>query len=289
MTIVVTGATGQLGHLAVEALLRRGADPQDVVATGRDAAKLAPLADLGVRTAVADYTDPESLRAAFEGADTVLLVSGSEVGQRVDQHRNVVEAATDAGVSLLAYTSIPRADTNDMALAREHRATEELIRESGLPFTFLRNSWYLENYLPQIPTYLEHGVVGAAGDGRISGATRADYADAAAAAVLAGDSAGRIYELGGESFTLADLAAAIADASGKDVAAADVSVEQLTDILVGAGLPRGYAEILADADAGIARGELEVTTGDLERLIGRRPTSYREAVADAVATLEPSA
>ncbi|WP_377641859.1 SDR family oxidoreductase [Oryzobacter terrae] len=289
MTIVVTGATGQFGRLAVEALLRRGADPQDVLATGRDDAKLASIAELGVRTAVADYDDPASLRAVVEGADKVLLVSGSEVGRRVAQHGNVIQAAQDAAVSLVAYTSIPKAQTNTMVLAGEHRATEELIAASGIPFTFLRNSWYLENYLPQVPTYLEHGVVGAAGDGRISGATRADLADAAAAALLADDSAGRVFELGGESFSLADLADAVAKASGRDVAHTEVSGEQLTEILVGAGLPRGYAEVLADADAGIARGELEVTTGDLERLIGRRPTTYREAVADAVRALAPSA
>lgn len=288
MTIVVTGATGQLGRLVVESLLRRGADPQEVVATGRDAARLAPLAELGVRTAVADYADAAALRAAFEGADRVLLVSGSEVGRRVAQHTTVVEAARDAGVSLLAYTSIPKADTNAMVLAGEHRATEDAIRASGVPFTFLRNSWYLENYLPQVPTYLEHGVAGAAGDGRVSGATRADYADAAAAALLADDSAGRVYELGGESFSLTDLAGAVADAAGREVRYAELPPEQLTEVLVGAGVPRGYAEVLVDADAGIARGELEVTTGDLERLIGRRPTSYREAVAQAVRDLAPA-
>ncbi|WP_392542450.1 SDR family oxidoreductase [Oryzobacter telluris] len=289
MTIVVTGATGQLGHLVIEALLRRGAAPQDVVATGRDEAKLAPLAALGVRTAVADYADPASLRTALEGATKVLLISGSEVGQRVAQHGNVIDAAKDAGVELIAYTSIPKADTNAMLLAGEHRATEELITASGLPHTFLRNSWYLENYLPQIPTYLEHGVVGAAGEGRISGATRADFADAAAAALLADDSAGRVHELGGESFTLGELAAAVSEASGRDVTYTEVPGDQLVEILAGAGLPRPFAEVLADADAGIARGELEVTTGDLERLIGRRPTSYREAVAEAVSALAPSA
>ena len=223
------------------------------------------------------------------GAEKVLLVSGSEVGQRVAQHGNVIDAARDAGVSLIAYTSIPKADTNAMVLAGEHRATEELIAASGLPFTFLRNSWYLENYLAQLPTYLEHGVVGAAGEGRISGATRADFADAAAAALLADDSAGRVFELGGESFSLADLADAISVASGSHVAYTEVSGVQLAEILVNAGLPRGYAQVLADIDAGIARGELEVTTGDLQRLIGRRPTTYRDAVDEAVRILASSA
>ena len=286
MTIVVTGATGHLGHLVVESLLKRGASPDEVVATGRNAERLAELAAaLGVRTAVADFADPASLRAAFEGADRVLLVSGSEVGQRVAQHTAVVQAAKDAGAGLIAYTSIPHADTSRLILATEHRATEEAIRASGVPFTFLRNSWYLENYLPQIPTYLEHGVAGAAGDGRISAATRADFADAAAAALLDPDSAGRVYELGGAGFTLAELAATVADASGRPVAHIEVSPEQLTAILVGAGVPQPYAEVLVDADLGIARGELEVTTGDLERLIGRTPTSLRDAVDASLATL----
>jgi NAD(P)H dehydrogenase (quinone) len=203
MTIVVTGATGQLGRLVVESLLRRGASPTDVVATGRDEARLAELATSGVRTAVTDYGDAASLAAAFQGADRVLLISGSEVGQRLPQHTSVVEAAKAAGVRQLLYTSISHADTAQMALATEHRETERVIRESGIPFTFLRNSWYLENYLSQVPTYLEHGVVGATRGGRISAATRADYADAAAVALLADDSAGQVLELGGPSFTLA--------------------------------------------------------------------------------------
>jgi NAD(P)H dehydrogenase (quinone) len=286
MNIVVTGATGQLGRLVVESLLRRGASPDEVVATGRNTRRLAELADsTGVRTAVADYADPASLRAAFQGADRVLLVSGSEVGQRVAQHTAVVRAAREAGVALLAYTSIPKADTAQLALAAEHRETERVIRESGVPFTFLRNSWYLENYLPQIPTYLAHGVVGSAGDGRISAATRADFADAAAAALLDPDSAGRVYELGGESFTLAELAATVADASGRPVGYTEVSPDQLSEVLIGAGWPQQYAEVLVSADVGIARGELEVITGDLARLIGRSPTSLRDAVDASLATL----
>ena len=215
MTIVVTGATGHLGRLVVESLLARGAPParSSPPAATPSASPSSPT--LGVRTAVADYTDPRRVRTAFEGADRVLLVSGTEMGQRVAQHAAVAQAARDAGVGLLAYTSIPHADTAEMALATEHRETERVIRESGVPFTFLRNSWYLENYLTQLPAYLEHGVVGAAGDGRISAATRADFADAAAAALLDPDSAGRVYELGGAaSFTLAELAATVAGASG---------------------------------------------------------------------------
>ena len=286
MTIVVTGATGHLGRLVVESLLQRGASPDEVVATGRNVERLAELADdLGVRTAVADYSDPATLRAAFEGADRVLLTSGTEMGQRVAQHTAVVQAAKDAGVELLAYTSIPHADTARMALATEHRETERVIRESGVPFTFLRNSWYLENYLPPRPPHLAPGVVGAAGAGRIRAAARADVGFAAPAALLDPESAGRVYELGGESWTLAELAATVADASGRPVTYTEVSPAQLTEILLGAGLPQPYAEALVSADLGIARGELEVTTGDLERLIGHTPTTLRDAVDASLATL----
>lgn len=285
MTIVVTGATGQLGRLVVESLLRRGASPADVLATGRDADRLRALADLGVRTAVVDYADPASLRDAFDGADRVLFVSGSEVGQRIPQHTNVVEALRSAGVGLVAYTSIAGADSSTMQLAAEHQTTEQMLRDAGLPLVLLRNSWYLENYTPQVPTYLEHGaVVGAAGDGKVSAATRADYADAAAAVLLDPDATpGTAYELGGEGFTLAELAAAVAEASGREVVYRDVTEDELAGILVGAGLPDPVARVFADSDRGIARGELEVTSGDLERLIGRAPTSMRQAVADAVA------
>ncbi|QKE84426.1 SDR family oxidoreductase [Arthrobacter sp. NEB 688] len=285
MTIVVTGATGQLGHLVVESLLRRGASPADVLATGRDADRLASLAGLGVRTAVVDYADTESLRSAFEGADRVLFVSGSEVGQRITQHGHVVEALRAADVGLVAYTSIAGADTSTMQLAAEHQATEQMLRDSGVPFVLLRNSWYLENYTPQIPTYLEHGaVVGAAGDGRVSAATRADYADAAAAVLLDADvTPETVFELGGPTFSLPELAAAVADASGREVVYRDVPEEDLVGILAGAGLPEPYARVLADSDRGIARGDLEVTSGDLERLIGHAPTSMRQAVDDAVA------
>ena len=286
MSIVVTGATGHLGRLVVESLLDRGVTPADIVATGRD--RRAPAADSPTSAcAPPSPTTPTAPHSTSPWrAPTVLLVSGSEAGQRVAQHGTVVAAAARAGVGLLGYTSIAHADTAQHALATDHRETERVIRASGVPFTFLRNSWYLENYLHQVPGYLEHGVVGASGDGRVSAATRADYADAAAAALLDPTSAGRTYELGGaSSFTLAELAETVAASSGREVGHTEVSPEQLTEILVGAGLPRPYAEALVSADLGIARGELEVASGDLERLTGRTPTSLRDAVDSALATL----
>ena len=283
MTIVVTGATGQLGRLVVEALLDQNVPAGQIVAAGRDLAKVADLADRGVQVRKVDYSDPESLRQAFSGAEKVLLISGSEVGQRLEQHRNAITAAKDAGVGLIAYTSIANAGGTGMQLAAEHEATESALQESGLPFALLRNGWYLENYTDQLDTYVQHGaVLGSAGEGRVSAAARADYAHAAASVLLLEDQAGKVYELGGDvPFTLSELAEEVSSAAEQPVTYQDLPVEQYAEVLVSAGLPEGYAAILADSDLGIARGELLVTSGDLSRLIGRPATSLREAVRAA--------
>jgi NAD(P)H dehydrogenase (quinone) len=285
MTLVVTGATGQLGRLVVGALLGRGARAEAIVATGRDTARIADLADLGVQVRYADYDEPESLSQAFADADRLLLISGSEVGKRETQHQNVIDAAKQAGVELLAYTSIANADHSSVPLAAEHQATERALADSGLPHTLLRNSWYLENYTAQLPSYVEHGaVLGSAGDGRISAATRADYAEAAAAVLVGGDHAGSVYELGGdESFTLAELAAQVSMATGRKVEYRDLPVADYAQALVAAGLPEPFARSLADSDLGVARGDLLVTTGDLARLIGRPTRSMPQAVHEAAA------
>jgi NAD(P)H dehydrogenase (quinone) len=186
MSIVVTGATGQLGRHVVEALLERNVPAQEIVATGRSIGKLADFAGRGVQVKAMDYADPASVADALKGATKVLLISGSEVGQRVEQHRTVIEAAKAGGVELLAYTSIANADTTGMKLAAEHQATEAILQESGLPFVLLRNGWYLENYTDQLPGTLASGAIaGSAGDGRVSAASRADYAHAAAAVLVA--------------------------------------------------------------------------------------------------------
>lgn len=287
MSLIVTGATGQLGRLTVETLLEHGVPAGDVVATGRRLDQLKHLGDRGVQVRAADYSDPASLRTAFQGADRVLLVSGSEPGARVEQHRNVIEAAREAGAALVAYSSIVNADTATLRLAEDHRATEALLRASGLPFTFLRNSMYLENYTAQLAVFLEHGtVVGSAGDGRVSAATRADYA-AAAAAVLTGDGhQGRVYELGGdEPFTLAQLAAEITAQAGTPVSYTDLPEAGHAEALAAAGLPQVVADLLADADQGLRRGELRTDSGDLARLIGRRTTRPAEAIATALHAL----
>ncbi|MFG1803431.1 SDR family oxidoreductase [Micromonospora carbonacea] len=281
MSIVVTGATGHLGELIVAALLRRGVPAGEIVALGRDAGKLAGLAGHGVATRQVDYTDPGSLRAAFAGADRLMFVSGSEVGQRVAQHHNVVAAAREAGVGLVVYTSIANADRSGMILAGEHLATERELTASGLPYVILRNGWYLENYTDQLATYLQFGVTGAAGDGRVSAATRADYAEAAAAALTGAAETNRVYELGGPAFTLTELAEEVSRQTGQAVGYTDLPAEKLTEVLVSAGLPEGFAAVLADSDLGLARGELYVDGDDLAKLIGREPTTLAEALRAA--------
>ncbi|BCW74179.1 SDR family oxidoreductase [Arthrobacter sp. NicSoilB11] len=285
MSIVVTGATGQLGRHVLEALLERGVPAADIVAAGRSVEKLADLSARGVRVQHMDYADPGSVAEALKGARRVLLISGSEVGRRVEQHRTVINAAKAEGVELLAYTSIANADTTGMLLADEHKATEALLRESGVPFVLLRNGWYLENYTEQLPGTLAQGAhAGSAGAGKVSGAARADYAHAAAAVLVADGQAGKVYELGGdEAFSMADLASEITAATGKPVRYNNLPTEDYVGLLTGVGVPEAFAGILADSDLGIARGDLLVSTGDLRRLIGRPTTSLGQAVRAAAA------
>lgn len=282
MSIVVTGATGQLGRHVVESLLARGTDPGEVVATGRSVERLDDLAARGVVVRRADFDEPATLTDAFAGAERLLLVSGSEPGDRLRQHAAAIEAASEAGVDLLAYTSAPYAATTPLLLAGEHAATEEVLRGSGLPVAVLRNAWYVENYTGQVETYRAHGLATAAGDGRVSVALRREYAEAAAAVLLGDGHAGATYELGGEAVTMAEVAAAIGDVLGEEVVVTQLSVEALTGVLEGAGLPAPVAAVFADVDRGIAAGELEVPAADLTRLLGHAPLPLRDAVAEAL-------
>ncbi|MGW5522793.1 NAD(P)H-binding protein [Gordonia sp. NPDC003950] len=269
----VTGATGALGGLAVSALIDRGVAPADIHAVVRDPDKAASLRDLGVDVRVADYSDPAALRAALTCVDRLLLVSGSAVGSRVPQHRNVIEAARDTGVTLVAYTSILRADTSPLALAQEHAATEKILVESGVGYVLLRNGWYWENYLQSAPAAIESGVLsGAAGTGTVGGAARADFAGAAAAALV--DAAGgEIYELtGDEHLTYPEIAAALAQVSGRPVAYQDLPEADYAAGLEQAGIPAQFAAILADSDAGVARGDLDSDSTALHDLLGRPTT-----------------
>lgn len=278
--IVVTGATGPLGRLIIDGILRRGVPAGDIVAAVRSPEKAADLAAAGVVVREADYDRPETLPAAFAGADRLLLISGSEVGQRVRQHGNVISAAVAAGVPYLAYTSILNADTTQVKLAAEHQATEALIRESGIAHTFLRNGWYTENYTAGFGAALAGGaILGSAGDGRVGAAPRAEFAEAAAAVITSDGHQGKAYELAAdEPFTMAELAAQLTAQSGTTVVYRDLPPAEYTAALVGFGLPEAYAAALADADLGIARGDLRSASGDLSRLIGRPTSSLAEVV-----------
>jgi NAD(P)H dehydrogenase (quinone) len=277
--IVVTGATGHLGRLVIEELLKQR-PAREIVAAVRDPRKAADLEARGVEVRLADYDRPETLAPAFAGADRLLLISSSEAGRRLPQHRAAIDAAVQAGVGHLVYTSILHAEASKIALAAEHIATEALIQASGLPYTILRNGWYIENYTENLAPALEHGaILGAAGDGRVAAATRADYAAAAAAVLTGSGHENTVHELAGDAaFTMAELAAEVSRATGKPVIYKDLPPDAYIAALAGAGVPRPFAELLADADLGVARGDLADDSGTLHRLLGRSTTSLRSAL-----------
>lgn len=281
--IVVTGATGHLGQLVIASLLKR-IPAGSVVAAVRNPEKAKDLAALGVQVRLADYNQPESWDAALKGAERILLISSSEVGQRARQHRVVVDAAKRAGVKLLAYTSILRADSSVLGLAAEHKATESSIRASGIPYVFLRNGWYTENYASAVKSAVGMGVVyGCAGDGRVSAAARADYAEAAAVVLTADGHAGKTYELAGDTaFTLADLATEIGQQAGKAINYVNLSEPDYKQALIGVGLPEPFAALLADSDTGISKGALYDESHTLSKLIGRKTTPLSVAVKAAL-------
>lgn len=281
--IVVTGATGQLGQLVIQHLLK-SLPASEIVAAVRNPEKAASLAAQGIEVRHADYDQPETLLKAFAGADKVLLISASEVGRRLPQHRAVIEAAKAAGVGLLAYTSLLHADRSPLPLAKEHQETEQLIADSGIPAVLLRNGWYSENYLASVPTALQYGVLlGSAGDGRIASAARADYAEAAAAVLTLENQAGKVYELAGDTaYSLTELAAAIASVSGKKVSYQNLPEAEYRKVLLDAGLPEGLATLLAESDTGAAKGGLFDDSHQLSQLIGHPTTNIDKQLAAAV-------
>lgn len=281
--IVITGATGQLGRLLIADLLKK-VPAARIVAAVRDVGKAADLAALGVQVRHADYEAPATLDAAFQGASKVLLISSNALGQRVAQHRNAIDAAKRAGVKLLAYTSVLHADTSKLGLAAEHRETEAAVLASGLPYTLLRNGWYMENYTAGLGGALEHGVLlGGAGEGRIAAAARADYAAAAVAVLLSEAPVQPIYELAGDrAFTLAELAAELALQAGKAVAYNNLDEAAYREALLGFGLPAGLAALIADSDAAAAQGALFDDSHCLSKLIGRPTTTLAAAVRVAL-------
>ena len=278
--IVVTGATGRLGQLVIDGLLQR-VPPAQIIAAVRTPAKAASLTARGVKVRAADYNEPEQLSSAFTGADRVLLISSNDPRQSVTQHTAVIEAVRQAGAGLLAYTSLWHADTSTLLTAVPHRLTEPVIRDSGVPYTFLRNNLYTDHYAPQIKQAAKSGVfVGSAGTGRVASATRADYAAAAVAVLTGNGHENKVYELGGDvAWSYAELVAVLSKAAGHEIAYQSIPPAEHYELLVAAGIPRVAADLFIDTYTSIADGQLAGTPGDLRALIGHPTTSLADAVA----------
>jgi NAD(P)H dehydrogenase (quinone) len=278
--IAITGATGQLGRLVINQLKAK-VPASDIVALARSTAK---AADLGVASREADYEQPQTLERALSGVDTLLLISSSEVGKRATQHHNIIAAAQKSGVKRIVYTSLLHADTSPLNLAPEHVATEAELKASGVDFTILRNGWYTENYTASIAGALAGGAfIGSAGDGRVSSATRADFAAAAVAVLTTEGHEGKTYELAGdESWTLSDLAAEISRQAGREIPYKDLPEAEYAGALIGFGVPKGFAEMIASWDVGASAGALFDDSRQLSKLIARPTTPLSVAVADAL-------
>ncbi len=278
--IAVTGATGQLGQLVIKHLLTK-TNPDQIVALVRNTDKAQALQAQGIQVREADYTKPGTLVDALTGIDKLLLISSSEVGQRIQQHQNVIDAAQQTGIGLIAYTSLLHADKSPLGLAEEHIATEEALKQSGIAHVLLRNGWYSENYLASVaPALANGGFIGCAKEGKISSAAREDYAEAAAVVLTSEDSQqGKVYELAGdENYTLAELAAVISEVSGKTIPYIDMPEADFANALQGAGLPTPLAQLLANSDSGAATGGLFDDSHTLSKLIGHPTQSLRELV-----------
>ena len=283
-TIALTGSTGQLGRLALPALQRRLPDAT-IIALARDPSR---AADLGVQVRQADYTRPDTLGPALAGVDLLILISSGDFNDRAAQHRNVIDAAGQAGVGRILYTSILKGDASPLLIAQDHIATEAALKASGIAHSILRNGWYTENYTGALGAALAHGaMIGSAGDGRLSIATRADFAEAIAAVAADPGDGNRTYELAGdEAHSLAQIAAEVARQSGKAIVYNDLPAEAYADALRGFGLPEAIARVIADADVQASNGALRDDSRTLSTLIGRPTTPLSTAVADALAALK---
>ncbi|RQW61820.1 SDR family oxidoreductase [Vibrio viridaestus] len=281
--IAVTGATGQLGKLVISSLIKKGIAAEEIVAVVRDPQKAGILAAQGVELRQADYNNPAAFQKALNGVQKLLLISSSEVGQRYEQHTNVINAAKANNVELIAYTSLLHCDRSPLGLAEEHKATEAYLAEQGVPYVLLRNGWYTENYLASVSPAIENGAfIGCAGDGKISSATRQDYAEAAASVLVSDEEqSGKTYELAGDSsYTLSELAQLISEVTSKTVPYVNMAEEEYEATLKGAGLPGPIANLLANSDSGAAQGGLYDDSGTLSTLIGRPTTTLKAALSD---------
>ncbi len=280
MKIGITGATGQLGRLVV-GKLKQIVNAEDLVALVRSSDK---AAELGIEAKAFDYTKPEILVDSLHDIDHLLLISGSEVGQRKVQHQNIIEAAQKAGIKWIVYTSLLHADTSSLSLAPEHLETEALLKASGIPYTILRNGWYTENYTGSVAGAVSAGAfIGSAGEGKISSAAREDYAEAAAVVLTSEGHQGKVYELAGDvAYTLKDLAAEISRQTGKDIPYNNLSEQEYAGILKSFGLPEGLTHAIAGWDIGASKGDLFDDNKVLSELIGRPTTPLVDTVKKAL-------
>lgn len=280
MKIAITGATGQLGRLVISKLKEK-IPAGNIIALARSAEK---AKDLKVEVREFDYEKPSILKPALTGVDTLLLISASEIGKRIAQHKNVMQAVKQSSIKWIVYTSLLHADTSSIGLAAEHLESEKMIRDLGIPFTFLRNGWYTENYTGAVPGAIRGGVLlGSAGNGKISGAARADYADAAVAIVTGKNHQNKIYELAGDHFfTLSDLAAEISRQTGKDIPYKNLSESDYTQALIGFGVPEGFAKAIAGWDTSASKNALFDNSHQLSKLTGRPTTPFSVSVAEAI-------
>lgn len=281
MKIGITGASGQLGRLVIAHLSKKVAK-ENLVALVRNPEK---VSDLGIEARAFDYDQPEHLSAALNGIDSLLLISGSEIGKRTQQHKNVIDAAKNAGVKNITYTSLLHADTSTLVLAPEHLATEEAIKASGMAFTLLRNGWYTENYTASVPGALQNGAfIGSAGEGKISSAARNDYAEAAALIVAENNHQGKTLELSGDEFyTLTDLAKELSAQAGKEIPYQNLSENDFTKALEQVGLPEPVAQVYAGFDTAASKGDLYDEGTTLSQLLGRKTTSLSEVIKNTLA------
>ncbi|PVY37328.1 SDR family oxidoreductase [Pontibacter virosus] len=280
MKIGITGATGHLGRLVVAKMKERAAT-DDLVALVRSPQK---AADLGIEAREASYDKPETLQHALQGIDTLLLISGNEVGKRARQHQHIIDAARQNGVQRIVYTSVLHADNTSVSLAPEHLATEQALKASGIPHTILRNGWYTENYTASIPGALAGGAfIGSAGEGKISAATREDFAEAAVAVLTCEEHDGKVYELAGdEAFTLSEFAAELSRQSGQDIPYKNLPEADYAAALTSFGIPEEMAKAIANWDISVSKGDLFDDSRQLSKLIKRPTTPLPDAVGGAL-------
>jgi NAD(P)H dehydrogenase (quinone) len=281
MKIGVTGATGKLGRIVIEKLKER-VSFESIVALVRTPEK---ASSLGVEARAFDYSKPEALADSLKGIDSLLLISSNEIGQRIQQHANVIEAAKQAGVKRVVYTSLLHADRSTLNLAEEHLATESTLKASGISYTILRNGWYTENYTGSIPGAIGAGaLIGSAGDGKIASAARVDYAEAAAVVLTSEGHVNKVYELAGDdAYTLTDLAAEVSRQIGKNIPYNNLPEAEYVNILKKMNLPEVLALNIAGWDVGASKNDMFDDAHQLSKLIGRPTTPLSKVVADAIA------